>query len=643
MHTDEGAVKTTDSAAQHERKLVRIAYMLAVVAPIVTAGLYFGTLCSRGVDPGFPLDDSWIHAQYARTFIEGRPLEYVPGQRSMGTTSLLFDLVWASATAVTREYVYTCYVLNLVLTCGVGAVLVALLIRFHVPPLTAGIGAALIVSGYPFPWSTLSGMETALAAFLTVAAVLAHITWGRRRGVYPLMAPVLMALSAMARPENLILYPLSEIDRLLIRIRRPGEHDGSRPILRFATRALAFGLTVLPYFAVNDAIHGGPVPNTYAAKIGELRFGQHVEAEGVAAILTRWTVAWNVIDDAFLIVWKKDNAVLMAAVAIGILFTVVPRYGKRERSDRGARTYLADVIVLGLVLVCMLFVGQAGRDLSLIARLMGMAIFVMAAVAFRYYPLHEHSPANGSILPLLTFVGGLGAVGMATLAFFFPAQAQRYLLQWIPLILIYGVIGVHALACIVSTMFQPAVRRRVYACVVALVAVGDVILLGYLYPRQVNYYVDSVDNINRMQVALGRWVDENTPADAVIATNDIGAIAFFGKRPIVDTIGLIDPEIVRRKHEPNGKDLIMEYLQERGVTHALLFPRWHADLLLDARFVWKDRVLLEANVVCGDDRMIVSELDWERKADPSDMPEWAAEEIENCQYHLKTWKRFISL
>ena len=643
MNADEDRLKTTDRVARRERKFVRVAYVLAVIAPVITAGLYFGTLCSRGIDPGFPLDDSWIHAQYARTFIEGRPLEYVPGQPSMGTTSLLFDLLWAGATAITREYVYTCYALNLVLTCGVGALLVALLMRFRVPPLTAGIGAALIVSGYPFPWSTLSGMETALATFLTVAAVLTHITWGRRRGVYALVAPVLMALAAMARPENLILYPLSEIDRLLMRIRRPGEWDGARPGGRFAARLLAFGLTLLPYLAVNYAVHGGPVPNTYAAKIGELRLGQHVEAGGTLAVLTRWTVAWNVIDDAFLIVWMKDNAVLMAAVAIGILFTLVPRAGQGEASDHSTRRYLVDVSVLGLVLAGMLFVGQAGRDMPLIVQLMGMAVFVMAAVAFRYYPLHAHSPAGGSLLPLMTFVGGLGAVGFATLAFFFPAQAQRYLLQWIPLILIYGVIGVHALACIVSTMFQPAVRRVVYACVVAGVAVGDVILLGYLYPWQVDYYVNSVDNINQMQVRLGRWVDENTPADAVIATNDIGAIAFFGKRTVVDTIGLIDPEIVRRKHKPNGKDLIMEYLQERGVTHALLFPKWHADLLLDARFVWKDRVLLETNVVCGDDRMILSELDWELEADPSDMPEWAAEEIENCEDKLKTWKQFIAL
>jgi hypothetical protein len=157
------------------------------------------------------------------------------------------------------------------------------------------------------------------------------------------------------------------------------------------------------------------------------------------------------------------------------------------------------------------------------------------------------------------------------------------------------------------------------------------------YAEQRRYFVNSVGNINDMQVALGRWIDRNTPPDAVIATNDIGAIAFFGDRPIVDTIGLIDPEIVRRKNDPHDPTAAMlEYLEQRGVTHALLFPSWHPDLILDPRLRVVDRVLLDHNVICGDDRMLIMEVDW--SSPPSSQPtqpEWVAKELEKCRFWMK--------
>jgi hypothetical protein len=151
-------------------------------------------------------------------------------------------------------------------------------------------------------------------------------------------------------------------------------------------------------------------------------------------------------------------------------------------------------------------------------------------------------------------------------------------------------------------------------------------------------YVTSVKNINEMQVALGHWVNENTPAKAVIATNDIGAIAFFGNRPIVDTIGLIDPEVVRRKNLPEPTEATIEYLQQRGVTHALLFTRWHPDLICDPHFRIIDRVVLEDNVICGDDRMMVMELDWDLSRQDRPSPEWVEEELVRCRMWKKTRK-----
>lgn len=553
------------------------AYVLAAAAPLVTAGLYLQATRAAGVETGFPLDDSWIHAQYARTLVEGRPFEYVPGERSIGTTSVLFDVVWAAATKLTGEYVYTIHTLNVLLTMGVGILVTALLLRFRLPPLTAGIGAALIVSSYPFPWSSLSGMETALATFLTTAAVLAHVTWGRRRGWRIVVGPVLMALAATARPENLVLFPLSEVDRVLMRWRQTDRDTVRRALLRFVARAAAFGLTMLPYFALNVSVHGALVPNTYAAKVGNFGLAADLEAEGIGALGLHLKMAKNTAVDAFWYVYAKDNGLLLALAGVGVFVLFLP------------------------------------------GRLRGRA--------------------GDSFLPLLVFVGGTAAVGLITLGIFFPGQSQRYLIQWIPLILVYGVVGMHFVAGGVSRLIKPA-PRLAYGLAVGAAALGSVGLLKGLYPDQVADYVTSVKNINEMQVALGRWVNENTPEDAVVATNDIGAIAFFGNRPIVDTIGLIDPEVVRRKNSDDPVAALIAYLESRGVTYALLFPRWHPNVILDRHFFPVHRVALEDNVICGDDQMVVMELDWDLKKAARPGPDWVDEVVAQCKMWRKV-KKFL--
>ncbi|UCG33489.1 MAG: hypothetical protein JSU68_02425, partial [Phycisphaerales bacterium] len=459
----------------------------------------------------------------------------------------------------------------------VGALVLALLLRFRLPPLTAAFGTALIVNNYPFPWSTLSGMETALATFLTTAAVLAHVTWGRRSGWRMVVAPILMALAAMARPENLVLFPLSEIDRLILRWRGGKQAPRKRPALRFAFRAAAFALTMLPYFALNYTVHGAMLPNTYAAKIGKLDLAHDVRSTGAESLGLRVKVAWDCLRDGFGYIWGSDNAVLLALAGVGILILFLPR---------------------------------------------------------RY-----RGPSGDSLFPLLVFVVGCTATGIITLGIFFPGQSQRYLIQWIPLVLVYGVVGLYLVAMVIGA-FLPRIAKPASTTVVGAVLLGSALWMAREYPDQVTDYVTSVKNINEMQVALGHWVNDNTPPEAVIATNDIGAIAFYGNRPIVDTIGLIDPEVVRRKNAPDATDQMVDYLRQRGATHALLFPTWHPDLILDEHFRPVHRVVLDDNVICGDSRMLVMALDWELVQRDQPPPEWADEEYDNAKMWFKVKTAF---
>ncbi len=45
--------------------------------------------------PGFPLDDTWIHLQFARNVAEGQGFSFNPGVSSSGSSAPLWTLVLA--------------------------------------------------------------------------------------------------------------------------------------------------------------------------------------------------------------------------------------------------------------------------------------------------------------------------------------------------------------------------------------------------------------------------------------------------------------------------------------------------------------------------------------------------------------------
>ena len=110
-----------------------------------------------------------------------------------------------------------------------------------------------------------------------------------------------------------------------------------------------------------------------------------------------------------------------------------------------------------------------------------------------------------------------------------------------------------------------------------------------------------------MQVHLGRWVDTNLPRTARIATNDIGAIAYFSRREVIDLMGLVTPEIIpfRRQGEPG----VMRYLKEACPQYVIIFPAWFPQIASSTETLEPVyRVRLERNEVAGAAEMVVYRL-----------------------------------
>jgi arabinofuranosyltransferase len=120
-------------------------------------------------------------------------------------------------------------------------------------------------------------------------------------------------------------------------------------------------------------------------------------------------------------------------------------------------------------------------------------------------------------------------------------------------------------------------------------------------------YAWGVQNINAMQVHLGRWVDAHLPRSATLAVNDIGAIAYFSRRPVIDLMGLVTPEI--RPYRRAGEAGVLRFVAERCPDFVIVFPTWFPELTARRELLTPIyRVRLERNEVSGGPEMVVYRL-----------------------------------
>jgi len=105
-------------------------------------------------------------------------------------------------------------------------------------------------------------------------------------------------------------------------------------------------------------------------------------------------------------------------------------------------------------------------------------------------------------------------------------------------------------------------------------------------------------------VHLGHWVDAHLPRDSRVALNDVGAIAYFSRRHVIDLMGLVTPDIIPYRRE--GEAGVIRYVAETCPDYLIVFPTWFPDLTARRYLVEPVyRVRLERNEVAGGAEMVV--------------------------------------
>jgi hypothetical protein len=150
-------------------------------------------------------------------------------------------------------------------------------------------------------------------------------------------------------------------------------------------------------------------------------------------------------------------------------------------------------------------------------------------------------------------------------------QYGRYLMPILPFVALLAVSGVDDLLEIAQTKISVLKNSQAHSAVrfvILLVMVGATLNASW---QRRDYYAQSCRYITDRQVATALWVRDHLPADAVVATHDVGALAFYSERRIVDMVGLISPEMIDRI----GRiDMLLEYLRDEHVTHLVVLRTW---------------------------------------------------------------------
>lgn len=194
--------------------------LFAVVPPALAVGLAFW-VSSWGAARGFfpaPLDDVYIHFDFARSLATGYGLSWVPGNGySSGETAPLYAAVlavghlvgfrgpwlglWAAGVAVASLAVLLASVRRLLAPC---------------PAWVAWIAPLVVLSCAIVDWSLASGMEVALHAAVLGRALVAldgatsgpERRRGRTREAMQWRAGGLLAALVLLRPESVVLVPV---------------------------------------------------------------------------------------------------------------------------------------------------------------------------------------------------------------------------------------------------------------------------------------------------------------------------------------------------------------------------------------------------------------------------------------------------
>jgi len=236
--------------------------------------------------------------------------------------------------------------------------------------------------------------------------------------------------------------------------------------------------------------------------------------------------------------------------------------------------------------------------------IVGAQVLLLPGFVFAIYRTIREKRVEAA-LPLVWW-----ATTLALYAWRLPKDYQhgRYLIPTIPILVIFGSWGT-------LSLLRPDSRQTIARALSRAMSIAALVLLLIFWIIGARAYAADVGFIEGEMVAVARWLEANTPSDALIAVHDIGAVGYLVNRPLLDLAGLITPEVVPFIADERR---LLAFMEEKGADYIVFFPDWsaaYARMSQDPRlhpvyrtgYAWTSRQ--------GHANMVVYETRWDSESD----------------------------
>jgi hypothetical protein len=493
-----------------------VAFAIGIVFVVASGAYALLVLAVAGV-AGFPLDDGFIHLQFARNLVETGTMAFNAGTPSSGDTAPGYVFVLAAVGSVVRNWIAASYALGGLCVVGTAFAAGVLVGRATGDATRAACAGVLCLLAGPAIPLAYSGMEAPLYAFLFVLGLVAYGSPRLRPA-----ASLAWAAAVWVRPEMLLMSALVAFERL-----------AARAVPRELLAHAAIWIAVVGlWLAFHYQLDGHFVPSTFAAKAVAGNGGMAPWFFlGVPGSVARGSLGGLALA---LTVWPALALVSAVALLLPTCLPLTLRLGRALRS--GWRSDAVHAPTLRI-----------------------------AALSLLAFPL-----AHALVDPLRAW---------------FWYQFERYYAHVIP-------------ALIVVALASPTVALRPRT------------MVAFAAPNALAWSVLAalgVRNIDELQGDMARWLLRERPAASLVATNDIGALGFVTRRPILDTVGLVEPELVRELLQGGT---VLGYLSRKRPDLVIVFPNWYPDLASHPAFREIHRESVDRAIVSGGGALVAYDVDW---------------------------------
>ena len=451
----------------------------------------------------FPLDDPWIHLQFAKNIAEYGSFSYYKNEVvTAGSTSPLYTLLLAVGFIVTKNEMWLSYITGIIFfALSVYFFYRLSSVTFPKENWLAIAAALLLVFDKWLNLITVTGMETTMYIFLLVACYYYY------RKMNAVGFAVTLGLTFWTRPDALAFIAAIVIDyffRVYLKSRSPKENTDVNLFEKKDLYKIAgiFGFIMAAYFIMNFLISGSLLPNTYGAKIAYYSAEFRSRAEFLKVE-----------------VWDYFTESAYILIFIPCVFGVIKLFSDSFR--------------------------------------------------LRYNPL----------IPALLFIAFL--IFMYWYKLPYAHRFGRYMMPIFPFYILLAVYGGREFFKWLANYIGDT--KLVNGLNIILLA-GTIIYSAAGYNEIKKVYQEQSRHIYIRQVTAAKWLKENTPEGSVIATHDVGAVAYYSERKVIDVVGLINPEFISKLNKKEFVGFVLEQMKAQNVSYMAFLKEWFQVVNQEALF-----------------------------------------------------------